>query len=353
MRWIPASGSSSVASRFGHSATSVDARPVWGTELLVVFGGVIQPPRSEATSGPHAGDPQAVNEVHALSVESDYWFQPRVTGSVPDPRAFHAAAAVGRQIYVFGGHVMKSEPEGAAHARPKRAFFSDVHVLDTDSWEWSKIWSLEPGGQDGPCRRDMASFVHVGGSHLLLFGGRNEAGRCMGDAWTFDMDLRSWAQLKPPPPVPLGRKMHACVFLGGGRALVHGGEKDVGALDELWSLKGLDGSEPLRWTQVRGSVHQSTVAGGPGEEPPGRLLTHCARACELYPSFLPLLLHLPRPQIKLRPCPPPRFGHALALCGGGRLVAFGGCLESSAFLALTRSYVQTNETWVLDLASFR
>ncbi len=138
--------------------------------------------------------------------------------------------------------------------RPMRPHVARVLALIfacmQDSWEWSKVWSLDPGSQDGPCRRDMASFVHVGGPQLLLFGGRNEAGRCMGDAWTFDIDLRRWSLLKPPPPVPLGRKMHACVFLGGGRALVHGGEKDVGALDELWSLKGLDGSEPLRWTQV-------------------------------------------------------------------------------------------------------
>jgi hypothetical protein len=34
----------------------------------------------------------------------------------------------------------------------------------------------------------MASLTHVGGSQLLLIGGRNEAGRAMGDMWLFDVE---------------------------------------------------------------------------------------------------------------------------------------------------------------------
>lgn len=31
---------------------------------------------------------------------------------------------------------------------------------------------------------------------------------------------------------------------------------------------------------------------------------------------------------------------------------FGGCLDASSFLSLTKTYVQTKELWLLDLASF-
>lgn len=46
----------------------------------------------------------------------------------PEPRVFHAAAAVGHRVYVYGGHVLHFD---AAHGKKKRAFFSDVYVLDT------------------------------------------------------------------------------------------------------------------------------------------------------------------------------------------------------------------------------
>lgn len=36
-----------------------------------------------------------------------------------------------------------------------------------------------------------------------------------------------------------------------------------------------------------------------------------------------------------------------------RAVVQGGCLDTSTFLSLTRSYVQCSELWLLDLASFR
>ena len=39
--------------------------------------------------------------------------------------------------------------------------------------------------------------------------------------------------------------------LGGGRLLLQGGERDAGALDDVWTLRGLDGTEQLRWGHVR------------------------------------------------------------------------------------------------------
>lgn len=59
-------------------------------------------------------------------------------------------------------------------------------------------------------------------------------------------------------------------------------------------------------------------------------------------------------QIKVRPCPSPRFGHALCLVGkGGCLLMFGGCFDTGGFMLRTRTYTQTAELWFLDLTSFR
>jgi hypothetical protein len=58
--------------------------------------------------------------------------------------------------------------------------------------------------------------------------------------------------------------------------------------------------------------------------------------------------------IRVRPSPPGRFGHSLCVSSDSRrLVLFGGCVDTSPFLSLTRTYAQTNELWILDLASFR
>ncbi len=33
--------------------------------------------------------------------------------------------------------------------------------------------------------------------------------------------------------------------------MIFGGERDAGVLDDLWTLKGADGSEPAKWTQIK------------------------------------------------------------------------------------------------------
>lgn len=40
---------------------------------------------------------------------------------------------------------------------------------------------------------------------------------------------------------------------------------------------------------------------------------------------------------------------AAAAASGERVVLFGGCLDLSSFISLARNYVQSKETWLLDL----
>ena len=151
--------------RFGHSITAVDARDEWGTELLVLYGGVIQPasPTGDQTQpeNHHQNQSQqhvAVGDVLVLQVDSDIWFAPEMAVNlphvapsdagwgqhsgassprrehgalVPGPRAFHAAAAVGRRVYVFGGHVLTHPPHGGDVRLKQRAFYADLWCIDT------------------------------------------------------------------------------------------------------------------------------------------------------------------------------------------------------------------------------
>jgi hypothetical protein len=149
VQWAPApvgsdAGDITALQRFGHSCSVVDASGTWGTELCVVFGGVRVAPPTPGQLQP--GQHTATDDVLVLTADgAEAWFKPRVTGRAPSQRAFHAAAACGQHVYVFGGHVLLSEGESldsvasthtlaagsAATSRRKRVFFNDLWRLDT------------------------------------------------------------------------------------------------------------------------------------------------------------------------------------------------------------------------------
>ncbi len=125
MRWSPCFAALADARlsvpRFGHCACAINAREEWGTDLVVIYGGVGQP---------HGGGPQtALGDVVALQVENSSWFAPDVGGAEsPGPRAFHAAVAQGQRVYVFGGHILTVD---ARDSKRRRLYFNDVWCLDT------------------------------------------------------------------------------------------------------------------------------------------------------------------------------------------------------------------------------
>lgn len=116
-------GDNQTLGRFGHSLSTVNAQSTWGTELVILFGGV----RAIAAQG--AEGHTATNSVHVLTGDgSNTWFMPQVSHKPPQARAFHAASVVGTDVYVFGGHVLTSESEAA---KRKRIFYNDLWRLDT------------------------------------------------------------------------------------------------------------------------------------------------------------------------------------------------------------------------------
>jgi hypothetical protein len=306
------------ASRFGHTCSLISAHDsAWGIELAVVFAGV---KRRDAIASDE--DPQqpgddvyiAANELTVLDIEGDRWFSPK-SSNIPSPRAFTCSATVGKTIWFFGGHVLHHDTSSGAATRKKtRAFYSDLFSLDTDSWQFTLEWT-QASDTKGPSKRDMATLTSVGGGKLVLLGGRGETGRTLNDLWLFDIHEKRWTQVKPPLPHPPPRKLHGAVSIGGGRLLVYGGEKDLGgALDDMWTLRGLDADEssPIRWTPIR-----------------------------------------------LKPSPGPRFGHTLSflttphslgISRGERLEEEG---QVGASVLLWGGSLSHSEAWCLSLASFK
>ncbi|KAF8062652.1 KLHDC3 [Scenedesmus sp. PABB004] len=141
--------------RFGHSAVAVPGGD--GYDLFVVFGGI-------------GAAQTALGDVLALQVDSGTWFAPGVApGAAPGARAFHASAALGRRVLVFGGHILASgggggpdAAQGAAPGRRRRCFFNDVWQLDTS--EHVRCAAGVAAGQHGEAgRRRRARGLGGGG----------------------------------------------------------------------------------------------------------------------------------------------------------------------------------------------
>lgn len=129
MHWVQATSrnaSSNSTARFGHTSAVVDSSVVWGTELVVIYGGV-----SSLNGSDSVDQHVALSDVLVLQTETDTWFTPQChSSSNPEARAFHASAVIDRKVYVFGGHVLSYEHE---HNKKRRHFFNDLWCLDTVS----------------------------------------------------------------------------------------------------------------------------------------------------------------------------------------------------------------------------
>ena len=97
----------------GHVAVAVDANESWGTEIVVVHGGL--------SEGKYA-----IEDVVVFQAESSAWSRPDISSSGPHARAFHCAAVVSSKVFLFGGHVWVKEKKGLQK-------FSDLWCLNTVS----------------------------------------------------------------------------------------------------------------------------------------------------------------------------------------------------------------------------
>ena len=115
MRWLQCSATafqSPPSARMGHVTTVVDARESWGEEFMIVHGGLSE-------------EKYAMDDLTVLQATSAAWFHPEVPNTIrPPSRAFHCGAALGRKVYIFGGHVWVKAMRGLQK-------FNDLWTLDT------------------------------------------------------------------------------------------------------------------------------------------------------------------------------------------------------------------------------
>lgn len=214
-RWHKAEDVRPPTARCGHIAVVVDKTEEFGTELVVIHGGINLQKR-------------ALDDLSVLQVEEQQWLPLKPAAIGPAARAFHAACTIGKDVYVFAGHVYLPEARRLHQ-------FNDLWALDTTTWEWHR----QEASPDAPCPspRDRSSMVALDDHRLLVYGGADAQGRRLDDSWIYDITNQSWTELSPIGKKPSAR-CSAAMFVLGSRVLVFGG--DVGSpVGDLWSLRGV------------------------------------------------------------------------------------------------------------------
>jgi hypothetical protein len=166
-RWMPASfsGGPPPSPRCGHVACTV-ASQAWDADFVVVHGGI---DRTKA----------ALDDIVVLHVQDGTWFRPESPPVNPAARAFHAAAAVGARLFVFGGHVFVPQQQRLHQ-------FGDLWALDTETWQWEREGPEDPDLPRPPAR-DRACMIALDGDTLLLHGGADGTKRRLDDAWVYSI----------------------------------------------------------------------------------------------------------------------------------------------------------------------
>nr|XP_008271528.1 rab9 effector protein with kelch motifs isoform X1 [Oryctolagus cuniculus]XP_008271529.1 rab9 effector protein with kelch motifs isoform X1 [Oryctolagus cuniculus]XP_008271530.1 rab9 effector protein with kelch motifs isoform X1 [Oryctolagus cuniculus]XP_051693093.1 rab9 effector protein with kelch motifs isoform X1 [Oryctolagus cuniculus] len=158
------------------------------------------------------------NCIQVLEPETRSWNTPEVTNLPPSPRTFHtSSAAIGSQLYVFGG--------GERGAQPVQDV--KLHVFDANTLTWS-----QPETLGRPPSPRHGHVMVAAGTKLFIHGGL--AGDTFyDDLHCIDISDMEWQKLSPTGAVPAGCAAHSAVAVGK-HLYVFGGMTPTGALDTMY-----------------------------------------------------------------------------------------------------------------------
>ncbi|XP_075865151.1 rab9 effector protein with kelch motifs isoform X3 [Microcebus murinus] len=138
------------------------------------------------------------NCLQVLNPETRTWTTPEVTSPPPSPRTFHtSSAAIGNQLYVFGG--------GERGAQPVQDV--KLHVFDANTLTWS-----QPETLGNPPSPRHGHVMVAAGTKLFIHGGL-AGDKFHDDLHCIDIKKQQWTLLKFDTFLPPGRLDHSmCVI---------------------------------------------------------------------------------------------------------------------------------------------
>ncbi|CAN6452734.1 unnamed protein product [Victoria cruziana] len=209
-------GSGNPTGRFGQSCTVV-------ADVLVLFGGIDDNGiRKNDTWVGHV----VHDEIHSIKIS---WKPLEVGLTLPPPRGAHAGCFAGERRMVIHGGI------GLDGMRLKDTWL--LELLDNGmSGTWREIVTSV-----SPLARSGHTLTYIGGSRIVLFGGRELGYEVLNDVWLLDLASGSplWLELMPSNKhdIPLPRVGHSATRLLGGRVLIFGGEDSQRRRkDDFWVL---------------------------------------------------------------------------------------------------------------------
>ncbi|XP_070286788.1 rab9 effector protein with kelch motifs isoform X1 [Myotis yumanensis] len=171
------------------------------------------------------------NCLQVLNPETRTWTTPEVTTPPPSPRTFHtSSAAIGNQLYVFGGGERGTQP------------VQDVklHVFDANTLTWS-----QPETLGKPPSPRHGHVMVAAGTKLFIHGGL-AGDRFYDDLHCIDISDMKWQKLSPTGAAPTGCAAHSAVAVGK-HLYVFGGMTPTGALDTMYQYH----TEKQHWTLLK------------------------------------------------------------------------------------------------------
>ncbi|XP_051041229.1 rab9 effector protein with kelch motifs isoform X2 [Phodopus roborovskii] len=138
------------------------------------------------------------NCLQVLDPVTKTWTTPEVSSLPPSPRTFHtSSAAIGNQLYVFGG--------GERGAQPVQDV--KLHVFDANTLMWS-----QPETHGNPPSARHGHVMVAAGTKLFIHGGLS-GDRFFDDLHCIDIKKQHWTSLQFDTFLPPGRLDHSmCVI---------------------------------------------------------------------------------------------------------------------------------------------
>jgi hypothetical protein len=133
------------------------------------------------------GSKQRFDDCYLLSTTSTFrWSIPKVTGSIPEPRANHSMTQVGDKFFLFGGYGGKGYT---------RAMFNDLYSLDTVAMEWSKITASGklPDPRSNHACISIREQLFVLGGRIYAVGGKSDHNRRTASVERYCPSSNSWS----------------------------------------------------------------------------------------------------------------------------------------------------------------
>ncbi|XP_003407785.1 rab9 effector protein with kelch motifs isoform X1 [Loxodonta africana] len=171
------------------------------------------------------------NCLQVLNPETRTWTTPEVTSPPPSPRTFHtSSAAIGNQLYVFGG--------GERGAQPVQDV--KLHVFDANTLTWS-----QPETLGKPPSPRHGHVMVAAGTKLFIHGGL-AGDKFYDDLHCIDISDMRWQKLSPTGAAPTGCAAHSAVAVGK-HVYIFGGMAPTGALDTMYQYH----IEKQLWTLLK------------------------------------------------------------------------------------------------------